>query len=154
MSLPNALVGSFFTPLDAELARGVLESAGIRSRIEGDALAGAAQWAQGAANVRLLVANEDAEEAARLIREHERALAAERRKGETLDQQALRAYRLAVMGWWIFPIVTQGISTFQLLRLPFSKLSKRVRRRYRLAMTVNVLVLGTVTFAIVRALVG
>jgi hypothetical protein len=151
--LAAALVGAFYTPLDAELARGVLEAAGIASHIEGDALAGAAQWAQGAANVRLLVADEDAEVAERLIREHEQALTAERRKDDTLDQKALRAYRLGVIGWFLLPVITQALSAYQLARLPYSKLSEPVRRRYRIAMMVNVLVVGTVAFAIVRALV-
>ena len=146
----RALVGSFYTPLDAELARGVLEGADIPSRIEGDQLAGAAQWAQGQANVRLFVADEHAEEAERLLREHEAALAAERRKPDTLDDAATRAYRLAILGWMLLPVVTQAMSAARLARIPYAKLSKPVQRRYLIAMTFNGVVLGSVVLALVQ----
>jgi Putative prokaryotic signal transducing protein len=149
--LYKAHIGSFLTPLEAELARSVLESAGIPSRIEGDTLAGAAQWVQGTDNVRIFVADENAEEAQRLIQEHDRALTAERRRADTLDEKATRAYRMTLIGWMILPVVAQAISMFTLVRLPYSKLSKTVRRRYRIAMLFNLIVLGSVAYALLRS---
>ena len=93
-----SVAATFATPLEAELARLVLGEQDIESRLEGDLLSGAALPIQGNRGVRLLVADEHAERAQALIREHERALATERRQTDTADDRVARAYRLALVG--------------------------------------------------------
>lgn len=144
-------IASYSTPLDAELARGLLEASDIPAEFDGDVLASATPWAQGTFSVRLYVAEEHAEEAQRLLENHERGLAAERRRAEGLDEKATRAYRLAIVGWMLLPVITQAISAFTLLRLPYPKLSPQAKRHYRIGMSFNAIVLGSALFLIVRA---
>jgi hypothetical protein len=140
------VAATFSTPLDAELARLVLGEQDIDSRLEGDLLSGAALPIQGSRSVRLLVAAEHAERAQQLIREYERALAAERRRTDTADERVARAYRLALVGLMLLPAVTQLISLVQLLRVPRSALSSKGRRQYFIALSFDVLVLGAVMY--------
>lgn len=141
-----SVAATFATPLEAELSRLVLDERDIASRLEGDLLSGAALPLQGAQGVRLLVAAQDAERARELIREHERALAAERRRTDTADQRVGRAYRLALVGLLLLPVVTQLISLVQLLRVPWAALSKKGRRHYVFALSFDALVLGSVAY--------
>lgn len=53
--------------------------------------------------VRVLVAASDAEQAATLIAEHEKALATERLRTDTADERVARAYRLALVGLMLLP---------------------------------------------------
>jgi hypothetical protein len=149
----TTLVASFTTPLDAELARTLLDQNEIASRLEGDMLAGAALPLQTAfGGVRLLVAAEEAERAAQLIREHEKALAAERRRTETADERVARAYRLALIGWMLLPVLTQLISFVKLLREPWSLLSTKGRRHYVVGITFDLFVLGSALYWVSRRL--
>lgn len=141
-----SVAATFATPLEAELARLVLDEQDIASRLEGDLLSGAALPIQGAQSVRLLVAARHAERAQELIREHERAVAAERRRTDTADQRVGRAYRLALVGLMLLPVVTQLISLVQLLRVPWAALSTKGRRQYVFALCFDALVLGAVVY--------
>jgi hypothetical protein len=141
-----SVAATFATPLEAELARLVLGEQDIDSRLEGDLLSGAALPIQGSRSVRLLVADRHAERAQELIREHERALAAEHRRTDTADERAARAYRLALVGLVLLPVVTQLISLVQLLRVSRAALSAKGRRRYAVALAFDVLVLGAATY--------
>jgi hypothetical protein len=140
------VAATFATPLDAELARLVLGERDIASRLEGDLLTGAALPLQGMNSVRLLVAAEHAEQARQLIRDHERALAAERRSSETADERVARGYRLALIGMALFPVVAHAISLVKVLRVPWSALSARGRRHYVVAVLFDALVLGIAAY--------
>jgi hypothetical protein len=143
----TTLVASFTTPLDAELARTLLDQNEIASRLEGDMLAGAALPLQTAfGGVRVMVAADDAERAAQLIREHEKALAGERRRTDTADERVARAYRLALIGWMLLPVIAQLISFVNLLRAPWSALSAKGRRHYVVGITLDLLVLGSALY--------
>lgn len=146
-TLLSTVVASFTTPLDAELARTLLDQSDIASRLEGDMLAGAALPLQTAfGGVRVLVAADDAERAAQLIAEHEKALATERRRTDTADERVARAYRLAIIGWMLLPVVAQLISFVNLLRAPWSALSAKGRRHYVVGITFDLLVLGSALY--------
>jgi hypothetical protein len=141
-----SVAATFATPLEAELARLVLSEQDIASRLEGDLISGAALPLQGTRSVRLLVAEQHAERAHALIGEHERALAAERPLTDTADQRVGRAYRLALVGLLLVPVVTQLISLVQLLRVSWSALSRKGRRQYLFALSLDALVLGSVAY--------
>lgn len=141
-----SVVATFATPLEAELARLMLGEQDIESRLEGDLLAGAALPLQGSRGVRLLVAAEHAERAQALVQAHERQLAEERRRTDTSDDRVARAYRLALIGLLLFPVVTQLISLVQLLRVPWSSLSSKGRRHYVIALAFDLVVLGAVVY--------
>lgn len=141
-----SVAATFATPLEAELSRLVLDEQDIASRLEGDLLSGAALPLQGAQGVRLLVAAQDAERARALIDEHERALSAERRRTDTADERVGRAYRLALVGVLLLPVVTQLVSLVQLMRVPWSALSTKGRRQYVFAFSFDALVLGAVAY--------
>lgn len=147
-----SVAATFATPLEAELARLVLGEQDIESRLEGDLLSGAALPIQGNRSVRLLVADEHAERAQELIREHERALAAERRRTDTADERVARAYRLALVGLMLLPVVTQLISLVQLVQVSRSALSAKGRRHYVLALSLDALVLGAFAYWAARKL--
>lgn len=141
-----SVAATFATPLEAELARLVLNEQDIASRLEGDLLSGAALPLQGTRSVRLIVAEQHAERAQELIREHERALAVERRRTDTADERVGRAYRLALVGLLLVPVVTQLVSLVQLLRVSWSALSAKGRRQYLIALSFDALVLGSVAY--------
>ncbi len=147
------LVASFTTALDAELARTLLDQHEIASRLEGDMLAGAALPLQTAfGGVRVLVAADHAERAAELIAQHEKALAAERRRTETADERVARAYRLALVGLMLFPVVAHVISFVKLVRSPWSALSGKGRRHYVIGITFDLLVLGAAVYGLRQAI--
>jgi hypothetical protein len=148
----TTLVTSFMTPLDAELARTLLNQHDIASRLEGDLLIGAALPLQGAAGVRLLVAAEQAEEAHRLIEQHERELAADRRSTDTADARVGRAYRLAFIGFMLLPPLVHVISLVNIVRVPWSALSKRGRRHYVLGLALDLVVVLSATYWLARKL--
>jgi hypothetical protein len=142
-------VASFTTPLDAELARTLLEQHDIEARIEGDMLAGAALHLQSAfGGVRVMVPAADAVRARELIDAHERELAAERRGSDSADAQATRACALALVGWLICPFLAQLISLYQLLRIPWSKLGAKGRRRYVIGLCVDALILAPIAYSL------
>gem|GEM_PF-3175636 len=103
-------------------------------------LAGAALPLGGEVGVKLFVASANAEEAKALLSSHERQLAAERRRKDTVDEKVARAYRLAVVGWMLFPVLAQLISLYQLTGFPFAELSERGRRRFQIALFMDLLV--------------
>jgi hypothetical protein len=142
-------VGSFTTPLDGQLARSALESWGIHARLEGETLAGAAEWVQGSANVRVFVAEADAQRAASLLKEHEHALAERIHRPDTLDERVARSFRLAIAGWILLPVLTQLLSVWQLRKVKPRELSARVRRLYWAAQTFNLSVILAATFFLV-----
>lgn len=147
-----SIAATFATPLEAELARLALGEQDIDSRLEGDLLSGAALPIQGNRGVRLLVAQRDAERARELIRDYERALVTQRRRTDTADERVARAYRLALVGLMLLPVITQLISLVQLLRVPRSTLSARGRRHYAIALSFDVLVLGAAAYWAARQL--
>jgi hypothetical protein len=139
----NVQVASFTTPLDAELARTLLEQHDIESRLEGDMVAGAAlhlQYAMG--GIKVLVADVDAERASKLIEEHERELAKQRVKTDTADARVARAYRLALVGLMLLPLVAQIISLVNIVRTPWRGLSSKGRRHYVIGLGFDLLVIG------------
>lgn len=136
-------VASFTTPLDAELARTLLAQHDIESRLEGDMVAGAAlhlQYAMG--GVKVLVADVDAERASKLIDEHERGLAKQRVKTDTADARVARAYRLALVGLMLLPLVAQVISLVNIVRTPWRGLSSKGRRHYVIGLGFDLLVIA------------
>jgi hypothetical protein len=140
-------VASFTSTLDAELARTLLDQHEIASRLEGDMLVGAALPLQTAfGGVRVMVAADDAERASQLIAEHEKALATDRRRSDTADERVARAYRLALVGLLLFPLISQLISCINLLRTPWSALSAKGRRPYIIGMTFDLLVIGSAVY--------
>jgi hypothetical protein len=139
-------VGSFTTPLDGQLARSALESWGIHARLEGDTLAGAAEWIQGSSNVRVFVSESDAQRAVSLLKEHEHALAEKAHQPDTLDESVARSFRLAIAGWILLPVVTQIVSAWQLRKVKPKELSPRVRRLYWAAQAFNLSVILVATF--------
>jgi hypothetical protein len=141
-----SVAATFGTPLDAELARLMLDEQDIASRLEGDLLSGAALPIWGAESVRLLVAAEHAERAQELIRKYERELSTERRRADSADQRVGRAYRLALVGLLLLPVVTQLVSLVQLLRVSWSALSSKARRQYVVALSFDALVLGSAAY--------
>jgi hypothetical protein len=146
-------VASFTTTLDAELARTLLTQNDIASRLEGDVLAAAALPLQTAfGGVRVLVAKEHAEEAFLLIEQHEKALAADRRNPDTADDRVARAYRLALVGLIVVPVLMHAISLLNLVRAPWSSLSDKGRRHYVIGMALDLLVLGPAVYFVVRML--
>jgi hypothetical protein len=148
----NTVVASFTSPLDAELARSLLLQHDIASRLEGDVLAGAALHLQTVfGGVKVLVAVGDSERAAELIEQHERALADERRRTDTADERVARAYRLALVGLLLLPVVTQAISLFNLLRAPWTALSKKGRRYYIVGASLDLVVIGAVLYWLLHA---
>jgi hypothetical protein len=141
------LVASFTSALDAELARTLLDQHEIASRLEGDMLAGAALPLQTAfGGVRVMVAADDAQHAHQLISEHEKALAAERRRTDTADEKVARAYRLALIGLMLLPVVAHLISFVNLLRTPWAALSARGRRHLAIGLTFDLIVLGAALY--------
>lgn len=142
----NCVAATFATGLDAELARTLLDQHEIPSRLEGDLLASAALPLQGTAGVRLLVADEHAVRAHELVAQHEKALAAERRRTDTADQRVARAYRLALVGLMLMPVLTQAISLVQVLRVPWASLSARGRRHYVIALVFDCIVVGSAVY--------
>ncbi len=144
-------VASFTTTLDAELARTLLDQHEIASRLEGDILVAAALPLQTAfGGVRVLVAASDAEQAATLIGEHEKALATERRRTDTADERVARAYRLALVGLMLLPVVAHAISFVNLVRSPWSALSAKGRRQYVIGIAFDSLVLGAAGYWLVH----
>jgi len=142
-------VASFTTPLDAELARTLLEQHDIEARVEGDMLAGAALHLQSAfGGVRVMVAAADAVRARELIDAHERELAVERRGTDTADAKATRACALALVGWLICPFLAQLISIYNLLRIPWNELSAKGRRRYVIGLCVDALIIAPIAYAL------
>lgn len=146
----SAQVGSFATGFEAELARIFLESEGIPARIKGDMLAGAAQPLSGGVGVRLLVAPERAAEARELIAKHERELAQSRRRRDTEDEKVTRAWRLALLGWMLLPVVTQIISLYQLSGINYQRLTEKGRERFGFALGFNLLVVFAAGFWLAR----
>jgi hypothetical protein len=143
----NVQVASFTTPLDAELARTLLNQHDIESRLEDDILIGAALHLQSAmGGVKVLVTARDAERAAKLIAEHERELAKLRVKTDTADARVARAYRLALVGLMLLPVVAQAISMVLLLRSPWRELSTKGRRHYVIGLGFDLLVIGAVVY--------
>jgi hypothetical protein len=147
----TTLVASFTSTLDAELARTLLDQHEIASRLEGDILVGAALPLQTAfGGVRVMVAADDAEHARRLIAEHEKALATGRRRSDTADERVARAYRLALVGLMLLPVVAHLISFVNLVRTPWSALSAKGRRHYVIGITFDLLVLGSALYWLVH----
>jgi hypothetical protein len=148
----DTLIASYSTNLDAELIRTLLTSHDIDARLEGDILIGAALPLQSAfGGVRLFVSAEDAVRAQQLIEQHEKGLAAERRHTDTADQKVARAYRLALVGLMLLPLVAQLISFVNLLRVPWSALSSKGRRHYVVGLTFDLIVLGSATYWLVHS---
>jgi hypothetical protein len=143
----NVQVASFTTPLDAELARTLLDQHDIASRLEDDILIGAALHLQSAmGGVKVLVAAGNAERAAELIAEHERELAKQRIKTDTADARVARAYRLALVGLMLIPVLAQVISLVSLVRAPWRELSAKGRRHYVIGLGFDLLVIGAVVY--------
>lgn len=148
----NRVAATFATAIDAELARTLLEQHDIPSRLEGDLLAGSGLLLTGAVGVRLLVADQHAEQAHRLVEAHEKELAAQRRRVDTADARAARAYRLALIGLMLMPLLTQAISLVQVLRVPWSSLSARGRRHYVIAVLFDSFVLVSAAYGLAQLL--
>lgn len=143
----NVQVASFTTPLDAELARTLLDQHDIQSRLEDAILLGAALPLQSAmGGVKVLVAAGDAERAAELIAEHERELAKQRIKTDTADARVARAYRLALVGLMLLPVAAHLISLVNLVRSPWRELSAKGRRHYVIGLGFDLLVLCAVVY--------
>ncbi len=139
-------VGSFTTPLDGQLARSALESWGIHARLEGETLAGAAEWVQGSSNVRVFVAPNDAQRATKLLKEHEHELAKKAHRPDTPEESVARSFRLAIVGWILLPVVTQMVSAWQLRKVNPRSLSGRTKRLYWAAQSFNVSVMLLATY--------
>jgi Putative prokaryotic signal transducing protein len=148
----RCVAATFTTALDAELARTLLDQHDIPSRLEGDLLAGAALPLSGGVGVRLLVADEHAEQAHQLVETHEKELATQRRRADTSDERVARAYRLALVGLMLMPLLTQAISLVQVLRVPWSTLSARGRRHYVIAVLFDSLVLASAVYWLAHVL--
>jgi len=147
----TTLVASFTSTLDAELARTLLDQHEIASRLEGDVLVGAALPLQTAfGGVRVMVAADDAEQASQLITEHEKALAADRRRTDTADERVARAYRLALVGLMLLPVIAHLISFVNLLRTPWAALSAKGRRHFVIGLTFDLIVLGAALYWVVH----
>jgi hypothetical protein len=143
----DTLIASFTSTLDAELARTLLGSHQIEARLEGDILVGAALPLSSAlGGVRLLVSEESAASAKQLLEAHDKALAADRRRTDTADQKVARAYRLALVGLMLLPVLAQLISLVNLVRVPWSALSRKGRRHYVVGLTFDLIVLGSVGY--------
>jgi hypothetical protein len=146
-ALLTTQVAAFTTSLDAELARSLLESHDIPSRLEGDLLVGAALPLQTAlGGVKVLVTANDAVRASELITKHERELSTERRRSDTADERVARAYRLALIGLMLLPVAAQLISLVNILRAPWSALSAKGRRQYVIGLVFDLIVVGSAAY--------
>jgi hypothetical protein len=143
----STLVASFTSTLDAELARTLLGSHDIPARLEGDVLVGAALPLQTAfGGVRVLVTAEDAVRARDLIDQHEKELAADRRRSDTADHRVARAYRLSLIGLMLLPLVAHVISLINIVRVPWSALSPKGRRHYLIGIAFDLVVIGAALY--------
>src|SRR5262245_59986932 len=94
----EAVVGNFGSPLEADLAKVFLESHGLRCRLSGDVIVGAAlplQYALG--GVKLSVRQRDAGEATDLLATYQTNLTEPEVRSETADERVARALRAAVV---------------------------------------------------------
>lgn len=140
-------VGSFGAPVDAELARSLLESHDISCRISDDILVGAALHMESAlGGVKLFVSTGDAQRAAQLLDEHQRALKEDRRAEETADARIARAWRSAIIGLFLFPGGLHLWSLWLLLRTPYSQVARASRARYWTSVLLDVAVLASVGY--------
>ena len=119
-------VAAFSTVFDAELMRGYLDSHGIEARLEDDMIVSTAlAYATAVGGVKLFVPSSDAERATHLIAEHEASLGADRKRPESPDERAQRAFRTAIVGHFLFPVGAHAFSLYLLSTTPFRGLSGR-----------------------------
>jgi hypothetical protein len=138
----EVLITSFGSPLDAELARLLLESHQIECRIADDMLVASAMHIETAfGGVKLFVGRADAEQAAALLAEHQRTLRAERSSPEASSERVSRALRCAFVAFVIFPVVLHVWSLWLLGRVDYHSLPPRARKSYWLTMALDLSVI-------------
>ncbi|MBX3184679.1 MAG: DUF2007 domain-containing protein [Polyangiaceae bacterium] len=147
-------VASYETPLEAELARAYLGSHGIECRLSDDLLVGTAllyQYALG--GVKLHVAAED-ESKARflLLGYHSRTQRAPH--VETPEERVTRAWKAAIVGFFLLVGVVHLYSLWLLLRTPYVSLGKRSRRRLWLTVWIDLVGIGIAALLVRGLIVG
>lgn len=149
----EARVDSYMTPLDAELAKAYLESHGIRVRLEGEELMGAA-FALGPmlGGVTLFVDKEAGESARHLLREyHRRLLERPAPQRESPDERVDRAWISAFVGFVTIPLLVHAYSIWILLHVSTRDLSPKARKRYIVAWVIDALALAAASWIVLRA---
>jgi len=160
-----ACIASFTSVGEADVARGLLESAGIPCQLGDEATIGIAWHLSNAlGGVKLLVDSTQADEAKRLLAEglsplSDDELAAEAgatsepsspvearaaEEAEPADALAQRAFRTAIIGFVLFPFVVHLYSIYLLIRLDRVRgtLSSRGRRHATWALVLNCVVMA------------
>jgi hypothetical protein len=134
----ECIVGAYNTLIEAELARGRLDVEGITSRlVDGNTISVAAPLAQALGGVKLVIATDDLE-AARAALGSAADLAADLAddgdddapqalQTAAGDAQAQRAFRAAVLGLVVLPVIGQALSVMHLVEL--RRRGARCRRR-------------------------
>ncbi len=131
-------VASYETPLEAELARAYLGSHGIECHLSDDLLVGTAllyQYALG--GVKLHVAAED-ESKARFLLLGYQSRTQRAPHVETPEERVTRAWKAAIVGFFLLVGVVHLYSLWLLLGTPYVSLGKRSRRRLWLTVWIDV----------------
>lgn len=138
----ETVVGNFGSPLEAELAKVYLESHGVRCRLAGDVIVGAAlplQYALG--GVTLSVRRRDQAEAAALLESYRSNVTSPKPRTESPDERVARALRAAVVAFGLCPVLLHAFSLSLLMRTRYGSLGSPGRQRYWLALSINLTVL-------------
>jgi cytochrome bd-type quinol oxidase subunit 2 len=143
-------VDSYTTPLDAELARSYLESHGIRVRLEGEDLAGAA-FGLGPmlGGVQLFVDHDAGERASSLLAHYHDFLRSPPAAQESQAQLVDRAFYSALLGLVTVPLLLHGYSLWLLLNVKRQPLTARAKQRYIVAWIANVAVVVVACWALI-----
>jgi hypothetical protein len=147
-------IRSFSTPADAELAKAFLESQNIRAELRGDALLSTADiFAQAIGGVDLLVRERDARRARRMMALYQRSTSASNSaRAESLDERVKRAWRSALFGILLLPLVANVYSMVILSGVRFGDLSSKSRLRYVVTWTLDIALIGAETWGLVLLL--
>ncbi len=157
--LKNPVVLRTFLALhEAEIARAQLEANEIASRVEDSATAGVHPLLGSAlGGVRLMVSFEDEGRAREVldaiasdVAAAEAARSDDERRTDEADAAARRAMAAAGLGLLLLPVVAQLYSLYLLLGIDRARLSDAGRRRARVALAVDVVVLATAVWALTR----
>jgi hypothetical protein len=155
--MPLVRVASFPSHHEAELARLHLEAHDIGARLQDKSNIAAQGYGLSHAEVDVVVAREDAEEAVFLLEElgstEVPPLEAEDglvRPSDGADADAARAFRLAILGLFFLPVLSHLYCLIALRKIERGKLSKKGERQYRAAFNVSWLLLLLGGWAIVR----
>jgi hypothetical protein len=151
----EVVIRKFSTPHEAELRANYLREHWIHARVDNDVLAHLDPlYSDVFGGVRLHVRRGQAERADELLKEleiAEKQARAERDPTTVADRNADRALVGAVLGTILLPLVAHAYSLWVALRLDWSALSPRGRRRATLAVAVDLAAFALALLAIAYA---